>query len=79
MRTWAVAAAGLWLAGLWLAGTCAADEALDAWLAAYPAKLDALQTVREKGELRIEMDMGGMKSRNVVELEFIYRRPAPRG
>lgn len=71
MRTWAAAAA----AGLWLAGSCAGDEALDAWLAAYPAKLDALQSVREKGEFRMEMSMGGMKSQNVVEMEFIYRRP----
>ena len=56
MRKWAAIA---W-AGWCLAGIGWADEATTAWLAEYPAKLDVLQTVREKGELRIEMAIGGM-------------------
>lgn len=71
MRKWAAVA----LAGCFWAGTGAADEALDAWRAAYPAKLDALQTVREKAELHMEMAIGGMKSVQVMELEFLFRRP----
>ena len=71
MRKWAALA----LAGCCWAGTGAADEALDAWRAAYPAKLDALQTVREKAEFRMEMALGGMKNQQVVELEFLFRRP----
>jgi hypothetical protein len=54
MRKWAALA----LAGCFWAGTVAADEALDAGRAAYPAKLDALRTVREKAELHMEMAMG---------------------
>ena len=71
MRKWAAIA---W-AGWCLAGIGWADEATTAWLAEYPAKLDALQTVREKGELRIEMAIGGMKSQQIMETEFRYRRP----
>jgi len=71
MRKWAALA----LAGCFWAGTGAADEALDAWRAAYPAKLDALQTVREKAEFRMEMAIGGMKSVQVMESEFLFRRP----
>ena len=71
MRKWAAIA---W-AGWCLAGAGWADEATTAWLAEYPAKLDALQTVREKGELRIEMAIGGMKSQQIMETEFRYRRP----
>ena len=71
MKKWAAWAA----AGCLWAGTCAADEALDAWRAAYPAKLDALQTVREKAEFRMEMTIGGMKSQQVMEMEFLFRRP----
>ncbi len=71
MRKWAAMA----LAGWCMAGICPADEALDAWLGAYPAKLDAIQSVREKAEMRMEMAMGGMKSQNAIQMEFIYRRP----
>lgn len=71
MRKWAAGA----LAGCLWAGTVAADEALDAWRAAVPAKLDALQTVREKAEFRMEMAIGGMKSVQVMESEFLFRRP----
>ena len=71
MRKWAALA----LAGCFWAGTVAADEALDAWRAAVPAKLDALRTVREKAELHMEMAIGGMKSVQVMELEFLFRRP----
>jgi thiol-disulfide isomerase/thioredoxin len=71
MRKWAAIA---W-AGWCLAGIGWADEATTAWLAEYPAKLDVLQTVREKGELRIEMAIGGMKSQQIMETEFRYRRP----
>ncbi len=71
MRTWAAMA----LAGFWAAGTCAADEALEAWKAGYPAKLDAIQSVQEKAEMRIDMALGSMKSQQTIELEFIYRRP----
>ncbi len=71
MNRWAAIA----LAGCLWAGTSAADEALDEWRAQLPAKLDALQTVREKGELRMEIAMGGMKSQQIMETEFIFRRP----
>ena len=71
MRKWAAMA----VAGMWAAGACAADEAITAWLAAYPAKLDAIQSVQEKAEFRMEMAVGGMKSQNTIEMEFIYRRP----
>lgn len=71
MRKWAAWA----LAGCLWAGTVAADEALDAWRAAVPAKLDALRTVREKAEFRMEMAIGGMKSVQVMEMEFLFRRP----
>ncbi len=71
MKQWAVWAVAL-AAG---AGLVRADEGLDAWLKGYPAKLDALQTVQEQGEYRIEMTMGGMKSQQIMELEFRYRRP----
>ena len=71
MRKWAAMA----VAGLWAAGAGAADEAITAWLAAYPAKLDAIQTVQEKAEFRMEMAVGGMKSQNTIEMAFIYRRP----
>lgn len=71
MTKWAAMA----LAGCFWAGACAADEALESWRADYPAKLDALQTVREKAEFRMEMTLGGMKSVQVMEMEFIYRRP----
>lgn len=71
MRKWIAIA----LAGCFWARACAADEALEAWLAAYPAKLDAIQTVREKAEFHMEMAIGGMKSQTVIEMEFIYRRP----
>lgn len=71
MRKWAAWA----LAGCLWAGTVAADEALDAWRAAVPAKLDALQTVREKAEMRMEMAVGGMKSVQIMEMEFLFRRP----
>ena len=71
MTKWAAMA----LAGCFWAGACAADEALESWRTDYPAKLDALQTVREKAEFRMEMTLGGMKSVQVMEMEFIYRRP----
>ena len=71
MKKWAALA----LAGWCWAGAVAADEALDAWRAAVPAKLDALQTVREKAEFRMEMAIGGMKNQQVMELEFVFRRP----
>ena len=71
MRKWAAMA----VAGLWAAGAGAADEAITAWLAAYPAKLDAIQSVQEKAEFRMEMAVGGMKSQNTIEMAFTYRRP----
>ena len=71
MKRWMAMA----LAGWWAAGAGAADETIASWLAAYPAKLDAIQTVREKAEFRMDMAIGGVKNQSTVAMEFIYRRP----
>lgn len=68
--------AGLWMAGVaWADGADEAAKALEDWKASYPAKLDALQSVEEKAEFRMEFDIRGMKSLQTMELEFAYRRP----
>ena len=70
MKAWRAA-----LAALIVAGAAGADEGIEAWRAAYPAKVAALQAVEERAELRMEFDVRGMQSRQTMEIQFAFRRP----